>query len=259
MSSGLVIQNANYAGVDVTSEVTKNIKDGILNMIVSYQALGIKKDPAPGQNKTLTVTYTINNGSSNTKTAKDTERLSISAPIARYASGLQIKKAEYGYTDNMQDVTDAVQSRVVNGSINMKISPQDVGVPDPNSRKKKQLVVEYTINGESTTETYPDGSTFSISAPPLEASQTDQSTPAKSVTSLIGILFKGLFYFIAMFLYISSVFIGIEFGRNFISPILFGILSAIIPLFAFVGIPLIAFWVTIFGGDVKLVVTQSTT
>jgi hypothetical protein len=129
-------------------------------------------DPAPGQIKTLNVTYTINNGKTNTVSLKDGYQFLVDAPPARAASGLQITKAEYGYTGNLTDVTNAVQDLVKNGSINLKVGFAQVGIPDPNPQKLKALEVEYTINGAKGTQIIADGQTFAVSAPPVnETSQ----------------------------------------------------------------------------------------
>jgi hypothetical protein len=256
MSTGLTIQSANYAGVDVSGTLTKNIKDGVLSMVVSPSSLNVT-DPAPGQVKTLTVNYTVNNGSTNTKTARDNQTIRIAAPSARYASGLQITKAEYGYSGNMTDVTDAVQSLISDGAINMKVSFVAVGIPDPNPRKKKELTVSYTINGESTTETYPDGATFAVSAPP-STSTSPNATPAQNVNSVMSIIFSSFLHFVGIFLYTASIFTSIEYGNQFVSPILWAALAGIIPLFAFIGLPIITFWVRLFtSSDIIIIQTQS--
>ena len=111
MATGIKITKATYGvgskTVDVKAAVSSNIKEGELNLIVSPDSLGVE-DPAPGQTKQLTVSYTINNGDINTKSAYDNEAVIVSAPSARLASGLDIVKASYGYAGNMTDVTDAI-------------------------------------------------------------------------------------------------------------------------------------------------------
>jgi hypothetical protein len=67
--------------------------------VVTADSLNVA-DPAPGQPKQLTVTYTINNGRSNTETVQENGVLTISAPPTRSANGLAIVKAEYGYDGN---------------------------------------------------------------------------------------------------------------------------------------------------------------
>jgi hypothetical protein len=82
MSTGITIVNASYGSgsstVDVTSTVTSHIKDGELNISVSASSLNVT-DPAPGQPKQLTVSYTINNGSTNSKTVTEGNTLHITA------------------------------------------------------------------------------------------------------------------------------------------------------------------------------------
>ena len=150
MSTGVKIQSAKYGVGTTTKDVTKAVSaqlvDGKLNFVVTPAALNVN-DPAPGQIKTLTVTYTINNGSPNTATAVDGEAMQIDAPPARIASGLQIKKAMYGYDGNYTDITSAVRTYLSNGSINVTVSASAMGIPDPNPQKQKFLKVDYEING----------------------------------------------------------------------------------------------------------------
>jgi hypothetical protein len=67
--SGLTILNATYgsgsASKDVTKEVSELVRDGILNLSVSTHSLNVE-DPAPGQIKTLKISYSINGGTTNT-------------------------------------------------------------------------------------------------------------------------------------------------------------------------------------------------
>jgi hypothetical protein len=169
--TGISIKTATYGvgstTVDVKAAVSSQVKDGIVNFTVSPTSLNVD-DPAPGQIKTLNATYTINDGKTNTVSLKDGYQFLIDAPPARTASGLQITKAEYGYTGNLTDVTNAVQDLVKNGSINVKVSPSAVGIPDPNPNKKKALEVEYTINGAPNTLIITDGDTLAVSAPPSQ-------------------------------------------------------------------------------------------
>lgn len=171
MATGIKITKADYGVgsklVDVKAAVSSNMRNGELNLIVSPDSLGVE-DPAPGQTKQLTIGYTINNGDTNTKSAYDNEAIVISAPSATVASGLDITKAQYGYTGNMTDVTDAVRTQIDNGSINIKVSPGAVGLQDPNPNKQKVLQVDYTLNGSKNSQTVKDGQTFSVSAPPAQ-------------------------------------------------------------------------------------------
>ena len=250
MSTGISISKALYGvgsqTVDVSRAVTSHIQDGKLNLVVSPDALNIQ-DPAVGQVKTLTISYTINGGSTNTVSEKDGNSVNINAPPVRVADGLKIVKAEYGYVGNFTDVTDALQSQISNGSINITVSPKTVGIPDPNPSKQKTLQVQYTINGASSNESILDGKSFKVSAPAVTA--VDNKTPSQHVTSTIGIIFKNLAYFFGIYLYSMSVFSAMEFGNVFISPLLFGGLAFFIPFFSFWLLPLIVFWIRVFKSD----------
>ena len=247
MSTGLSILSATYGiratVVDVTTAVAALVKDGSLRFTVSPTTLNVD-DPAPGQLKMINITYTINGGSSNTLTKNDNDLVSIDAPPAVLASGLQIIKGEYGYSGNFTDVTDALQSQLNNGSINIVVGYKAVGIPDPNPNKQKELKVEYTINGKKSSDTIKDGHRFKVSAPPLEGKSN--STPSQDVGSFIGIIFSSVSRFFGIFLWVTSIFAGIEFGNQFISPILFGALCFFMPGLAFWGLPFFTFIIRLF-------------
>jgi hypothetical protein len=251
MSTGLSIVQATYGAgsttVDVTPTVAALVKDGVLKFTVSPTTLNVT-DPAPGQIKQLAISYRINGGSNNSATVKDNDVVDINAPPVRLASGLQITKAEYGYGGNYTDVTNAVQDLMSsNGSINITVGFKQVGIPDPNPNKQKHLKVEYTINGASSSQTINDGSNFSVSAPAAEA--VDNSTPSQHVGSLVGIIFSSVARFFAMYLYTLSIFAGIEYGKQFISSMLWGAVCFFLPGFAFWGLPIITFWVRLFSSS----------
>lgn len=247
MSTGLFISKASYGSgiqtVDVTTAVTSHIQDGKLNLVVSPSALNVE-DPAPGVIKTLTVTYTINNGSSMTMSQTDGNVININAPPAQEATGLVIEKAEYGYAGNMTDVTNAIQSQVSNGGINITVGPKSAGIPDPNPSKQKSLTVTYTINGAHNTDTIVDGKAFKVYAPAVLA--PDNRKPAQHVMSVLGVVFKNIAYFVGVYLQTLSVGSAIEFGNTFISPILWGGIAFIVPFFSFWLLPQIVFWIRLF-------------
>lgn len=209
--SGIKITKAIYGTgtktVDVTAGVSTHIRDGTLSLVVSADALNIP-DPVPGQQKILNVEYTINNGKPNAQMVKDNEMLMISAPSEIKAVGLQITKAEYGYAGNFTDVTDAIQTHVRNGSINIKVGPDTAGIPDPNPNKQKSLEVEYTINGSKNMMSLTDGKQFMLSAPPMESSGgSDQS-----VGTMIG---YAILWALIYSLHAISVFASYHYGKLF--------------------------------------------
>lgn len=249
MSTGLSIVQATYGAgsttTDVTTSVAALVKDGVLKFTVSPTTLNVT-DPVPGQLKQLVITYSINGGSNNTTTVKDNNVVDINAPPVRVASGLQITKAEYGYVGNYTDVTNAVQDLMSsNGSINITVGFKQVGIPDPNPNKQKHLKVEYTINGAPSSQTINDGSKFSVTAPAAEANSN--TTPTQVVGSIISIIFFRTFTFFSTYLYTLSIFAGVEYGNQFISPMLWGALCFFLPGFAFWGLPIVTFWVRLFS------------
>lgn len=248
MSTGIAISKASYGvgsqTVDVTKGVSSHIQEGKLNLVVEPSALNVE-DPSPGQLKTLTVTYSINGGSSMTISEKDGNVVSINAPAAQVASGLQIQKAEYGYVGNFTDVTDAVQNYISNGSIDIVVGFKQVGIPDPNPNKQKSLVVDYSINGAKNSASVVDGKHFKVSAPPADT--TGSTHPTQHVISAVSIVFKNLAWFFVTYLQTMSVCSAIEFGGTFVSPLLWGGIAFFIPLFSFWLLPVIVFWIRLFS------------
>lgn len=216
MASGLKIQSAKYGvgitkTLDVTGAVSAQIRDGKLNFVVSPAALNVD-DPAVGQVKTLTVTYSINGGTSNTASAVDGEPIDVSGPPARVASGLQIVKAQYGYDKNYQDVTSAVRTYLNEGSIDIKVSPQTMGVPDPNPQKVKYLKVDIKINGDKSSRTIQDGKKFTLSAPAIKTDTTSSAT--QSFMSLVGNIFYDIFLFCFWFYWFSITIESADYGER---------------------------------------------
>ena len=188
MSTGISVQSATYgvgnSQTDVTGTVAGMIKDGLLNVPVSASALNVT-DPAPGQLKMLVIKYTINSGATNITSEKDGGVITINAPPQRTASGLQIKKAEYGIPGTLQDVTDAVQNQVSSdGSIKLKVGFKELGLPDPDPTKKKSLFVEYTLNGSVNEGQFSDGEYFKLNAPSTDA--PNNKTPTQNTFSFLG-------------------------------------------------------------------------
>lgn len=272
--SGIKITKALYGTgsttVDVAKTIMTHMRDGSINLVISPDSLNVK-DPAPGEQKTLDITYVINNGNTMSQLVKDNEVLMISAPPERRATGLQITKAEYGYPGNFTDVTDAVQNYVKNGSINIKVGYETVGLPDPNPNKQKTLDVEYEINGSRNTIQLQDGKMLNISAPPGDT--VDNTTPSSYVTQFVGILFTNLYRFALTFLYTVSIFATADFfdavpvftagpttSQTFATQALqsvttveggkrlgFLVIGAIFPGIAYWGLPIYVFWRRIFS------------
>jgi hypothetical protein len=253
MSSGLTIQSATYgtgsSTVDVTSAVSKKVKDGVLNFTVSPSAFGID-DPAPGQLKQVDIVYTINDGKKNEMMKKDNDLVWIDAPPQRLASGLQIVKAQYGYPGNWTDVTDALQNLMSSdGSINTKVGFKELGLPDPNPNKQKTLGVEYTINGAPSITNLKDGERFRLNAPALE----DTSGPGgkSQAWSFIGVLVSNAFLFIGIFIqfmsgYVTADFSTYLFGGGDVFWYMFMFFGTILPAFGFIGLPFITFFIRLF-------------
>jgi hypothetical protein len=241
--SGIQISKALYGTgtttVDVTKSVLTQLKDGVINLVISPDSLGVT-DPAPGQQKTLDIAYTINSGKEMQQMLKDNEVLMISAPPERRATGLQITKAEYGYAGNFTDVTDAIQNHIKDGTIKIKVGPSTAGIPDPNPNKLKTLAVQYTINGSPSTMEVTDGKTLNISAPAIDA--PDNKTPSQHAMSIMGMIYTSVGKFLAMFLYTLSIYVCMDLSLTTGAPQLaMGALGVVLPYVAFWGLPWVFF------------------
>lgn len=264
--SGIKITKALYGvgstTVDVAAAVTSNIKNGVLNLVVTPDSLNVT-DPAPGQQKTLNVSYTINNGKTMTQTVNDNGVLMISAPPEQLATGLQITKAEYGYTGNFTDVTDAIQTHVKDGTINITVGYKSAGIPDPNPNQQKSLNVDYTLNGASNSVTLTDGQTFNVSAPPMQG--TSNKKPSDYVGEIIGVIFSNLGRLAMTFFYVLSIYTTADFFGS--KPIVrqegqtlgsmvnaetgmrmgYLLVGAIFPGVAYWGLPIYVYWRRMFS------------
>lgn len=251
MSTGLVINKALYGTgtntVDVTGAVSSKVKDGVLNFTVSPTSLNVD-DPAPGQLKQVDIVYTINGGKKNEMMKKDNDLVWIDAPPAREASGLQIVKAEYGYSGNFTDVTDALQNLMKSdGSIDVKVGFKELGLPDPNPNKQKTLGVEYTINGAQSITNLKDGERFRMNAPPRE--DTSNQKIGNPIPSLIWTVVTGFFHFIGAFIWILGMYttynIGYQAGGDVGGYLLVGTVGWI-PFFTFLVMPFFIFAIRLF-------------
>jgi hypothetical protein len=215
MATGIRIKSATYgiatSSVDVSKEVLSYLQNGRISFVVSPAALNIQ-DPAPGQVKTLSAIYTINNGKNNSISVTDDQTFTIDAPPARIASGLQIKKAEYGYDTNYTDVTSAVRTYLDNGSIDMKVSPTTVGIPDPNPTKQKFLKVDVEINGEPSSYKIEDGKHFTLSAPAVDTLATE--SPSQSFGSFMGTFFNRIFTMLFLTFWFASTRVTYDYGKG---------------------------------------------
>lgn len=271
MATGIKITKAAYGvgskTVDVKAAVSSNIKEGELNLIVSPDSLGVE-DPAPGQTKQLTVSYTINNGDINTKSAYDNEAIIISAPPARLASGLDIMKASYGYAGNMTDVTDAIRTYIKDGLIKLKVSPSALGIPDPNPNKQKVLEVDYTLNGAKNSESIKDNSVFSVSAPPADAPTGDGLNAGAEIGwAIVWVIFYTLLFGAAFGAYkyglLFNKWVGWLFGLAVGAPVLGyavseDITSLIISPIMFSGICLFAMLYPLYSGSKLTIIPPAT-
>ena len=159
------------AHVDVTARVRTYIHDGMLQLQVTRFNLGI--DPAPHQNKTLTLRIRHRDG--DVKEYSYPERSTVELELGRddrgdrgewreehgehehggphHANydrperGLQILRAYYGAGEQFVDVTEAVRSRMDAGHLYLRVDNYSMG-GDPLPGVHKYLRVTYALDGD---------------------------------------------------------------------------------------------------------------
>lgn len=77
---------------------------------------------------------------------------------------LTVVKATYGVlgTEQAVDVTDKIRSMATADGLRARVHPRDLGVGDPAKGKRKELKVEYTLNGHPQEQTMGDGGTLVV-------------------------------------------------------------------------------------------------
>ncbi len=81
----------------------------------------------------------------------------------RAISSFKLLHATYGTTQNTisKDVTDMLRGMIKNGQLSVTVNNESLG-SDPAKDQKKQLNVEYEINGKITKETIAEHKIFSL-------------------------------------------------------------------------------------------------
>jgi len=122
-------------------------------------------------------------------------------------AGIEIVQASYSAQGNFQDVTKEVQAMASNGSLNVNVSAQSIGILDPAPGIKKTFQVKAIINGgDPTILSKDDGETLAISAPGIPDEPDKPSTLSSVLTSLWYCLIAGFTIYIS----ISSYHFGIS-------------------------------------------------
>ena len=151
---------------DVTEQVAGMVTNDALAVDASTDVFG---DPASGVTKELKVDFTFD-GVPGSKCVYERGTLRISAkdkpdPSQKPgASKLVIRKAVYGNLPDgdMIDVTSIVSGMVQTNSLTITVNNADFG--DPAAYEKKELKVDYTLNGKDESQTTDEGKTLKISA-----------------------------------------------------------------------------------------------
>lgn len=167
-SSKLVIRKAVYGDLpdgtlaDVTELLETMVSSNRLVLTVNKEVFD---DPAPGKHKQLKVDYVVN-GVEGSKTLPEEGKLRLSANETSASSKLVIRKAVFGDLSDgkIEDVTALLATMVSKDRLEVMVNNLELGDPAP--QKRKQLKVDYTLNGVQGSRTVPELYTFRLSAVP---------------------------------------------------------------------------------------------
>jgi hypothetical protein len=145
----LTILHAEYGTgsrvIDVTRRLNSQVQGNSLQFRVTNDSMG--GDPAEGQAKWLDVWYSYNNRSGHANVHEaDVITLPGSGDANYYQGRLQITRAQYGADYRFADVTQLLNSRIQNDSLNMRVDHNSMQA-DPAPGDRKVLTVFYIYNG----------------------------------------------------------------------------------------------------------------
>ena len=161
---------------------------------------------------------------------------------------IEIISATYGdasvtsISGSRVDVKSQVSSQISTDgqTLVINVSPANVGVTDPAPQKTKSLIVSFRVNGEQTSRTTYDGSTFAVSAPSYVP-----KTPAGYVLSLIGDVWTNGATALSVFLYFFSISLAYHLGG-----VAMGAAATLMPFSTFWFFAPLLFVISAFNGEV---------
>jgi hypothetical protein len=132
---------------------------------------------------------------------------------------------------------------VKDGRIDMKVGFKEVGIPDPNPNKVKDLDVSYTLNGAPSSGKFKDGQRFKLDAPPKEGGP--RGSVKDHVSGVFGLLISNAFSFIGWFLFFLNLYTAYYLGPQLFGNWLTAIIG-LIPMSMFWLVPFFLFFVRLF-------------
>ncbi|MEO6120470.1 MAG: DUF3395 domain-containing protein [Terriglobales bacterium] len=167
---GLHITRATYAygtrALDVTARLNDQIRGEQLNIQVNNQNMG--GDPAPGEEKTLTVNYTMD-GESGQRVVREGDSLHLTHGNTHQGT-LHIDRATYGSTYRNADVTTRLSSQINGNQLHLPVNSTTMG-GDPAPGQAKRLTVQYSVNGQRNEIVVNDGDTLRLNSSNFPNSQ----------------------------------------------------------------------------------------
>lgn len=168
LQSGLHINRAMYGNgnrlLDVTSRLNTQVRGEQLNVRVNNQTMG--GDPAPGQEKSLTVDYSLD-GRSAQRIVREGDTLHLMHGSTDQ-KGLQITRATYGTAYRSADVTTRLHTQIQGNQLHLQVNNDTMG-GDPHPNQAKALTVQYAINGRASQVVVNEGNMLRLN------SSTDQN------------------------------------------------------------------------------------
>src|SRR2546421_435718 len=146
-----------YRTSDVTSRLNSQIRNDQLILAVNTSSMG--GDPAPGQNKVLTVQYVLN-GRTDQAIINDGDTLRL--PYGGTSqSSLHINRATYGSGYRTLDVTSRLNSQIQNDQLNLQVNSVTMG-GEPAPGQPEMLTVQYALNGRTNSALVNEGDTLRV-------------------------------------------------------------------------------------------------
>lgn len=168
----LVITEARYTGGGRSKDVIGRLTQptGIIQYFyVTNATMG--GDVASGEIKTMVVKWRFGE-STGEASIKENHRGAVypTGPDAvkmlreHFGDGLRVINAHYGDGVPGANVTKAVAAHVKDDALNLSVSPEAIGIADPNPGRKKELRILYLLGDEVHYKAYPDRGRVRINA-----------------------------------------------------------------------------------------------
>jgi len=167
-NGALAIQRAEYGTgtreFDVSRRLASLVRGNTLQLRVTNDSMG--GDPAEHQEKWLDVWYSFNNRAAHAR-VHEKDVITLPGDTDYYQGRLQITRAQYGADYRFADVTQLLNSRIQNDTLNMRVDHNSMRA-DPAPGDRKVLTVFYIYNGRQARAFVNDNDLLSL---PMDTAQ----------------------------------------------------------------------------------------